>query len=540
MRRLLIAFSAISSALLVAACSGAGTAPTTGTSTASAPAMGQQFDLRGRKLRALQLGHTPARPPRPTHKITAADRARSLAAGWTPVQGIPSFPNGPQTELLMTDGSVVVFDSCSSAVYKLTPNQSGSYVNGSWTQMPSLPNSYAPLYFASAVLADGKLIVQGGEYQECLGAEQTAGAIYDPVANTWTSVTPPSGWSEMGDASSVILRNGTYMLGNCCYSTQALLDESNMTWTQIGNGKQDPNSEEGWTLLPNGNVLSAEVIDAPAAQYYSPSANAWDSAGTVTCNLTAGEEIGPQTLLDNGLVWVAGASGCSAVYNYKTNSWTAGPMFPVINGQQLDMADGPSTLLPNGRVMVAASPGLYQAPAYILMYNGKSLKQIPGPPNLPNDSSYNIRLLMLPTGQVLLNDGAGPTTPCASVQCMQIYTPGRRFDSRAQPRITSVPTTLTHGNTYKLKGVLLNGVSQANFYGDDVQEATNFPLVRITNASTGHVFYARTHNHSYMGVHSSKRVSTMFDVPSSIDTGASTLVVVTNGIASAPVNVTIK
>ena len=77
-------------------------------------------------------------------------------------------------------------------------------------------------------------------------------------------------------------------------------------------------------------------------------------------------------------------------------------------------------------------------------------------------------------------------------------------------------------------------------YGDDVQEATNFPLVRITNGSSGHVFYARTHNHSYMGVHSRKRVSTMFDVPSSIETGASTLVVVTNGIASAPVNVTIQ
>lgn len=537
MRRLLIAFSAISSALLVAACSGAGTAPTTGTSSASAPAMGQQFDSRGRKLRALQLGHTPARPPRPTHKITSADRARALAAGWTPVQGVPSFPSGPQTELLMTDGSVVVFDSCTSSVYKLTPDQNGNYVTGTWTQMPSLPNSYSPLYFASAVLPDGKLIVQGGEYQECLSAEQTKGAIYDPVANTWTTVTPPSGWGQMGDAQSVVLSNGTYMLGNCCNSAQALLDESNMTWTLIGQGKQDPNSEEGWTLLPTGNVVSAEVIDAPNAQYYSPTANAWESAGSTPVNLTAGEEIGPQTLLDNGLVWVAGANGNSAVYNYKTNSWTTGPTFPVVNGQQLDVADGPSTLLPNGRVMIAASPGLYQAPAYILMYNGKSLKQITGPPDLPNDSSYNVRLLMLPTGQVLEDDGA---TDCASVDCMEIYTPGRKFDSRAQPRITSVPTTLTHGNTYKLKGILLNGVSQANFYGDDVQEATNFPLVRITNGTTGHVFYARTHNHSFMGVHSRKKVSTMFDVPSSIETGASTLVVVTNGIASAPVNVTIQ
>jgi hypothetical protein len=34
-------------------------------------------------------------------------------------------------------------------------------------------------------------------------------------------------------------------------------------------------------------------------------------------------------------------------------------------------------------------------------------------------------------------------------------------------------------------------------------------------------------------------VTTMFDVPTGAETGASTLVVVANGIASAPVNVTV-
>jgi hypothetical protein len=38
----------------------------------------------------------------------------------------------------------------------------------------------------------------------------------------------------------------------------------------------------------------------------------------------------------------------------------------------------------------------------------------------------------------------------------------------------------------------------------------------------------------------SLRVSTHFDVPSAMDTGASSLVVVANGIASKPVTVTIK
>lgn len=59
------------------------------------------------------------------------------------------------------------------------------------------------------------------------------------------------------------------------------------------------------------------------------------------------------------------------------------------------------------------------------------------------------------------------------------------------PIITSVPTTLTHGNTYKVTGKRFNGTTQNNMYGDDVQMATNYPLVRITNTSTGHALYCR-------------------------------------------------
>jgi len=86
-----------------------------------------------------------------------------------------------------------------------------------------------------------------------------------------------------------------------------------------------------------------------------------------------------------------------------------------------------------------------------------------------------------------------------------------------------------------------NGMSQAGVYGDDAQAATNYALVRIVNLSTGRVFYARTHAHSSMGVATgSPIVARHFDVPAGIDLGASQLEVVTNGIASSPMNVTIN
>jgi hypothetical protein len=78
-------------------------------------------------------------------------------------------------------------------------------------------------------------------------------------------------------------------------------------------------------------------------------------------------------------------------------------------------------------------------------------------------------------------------------------------------------------------------------FGDEYENATNYPLVRITNANSGHVFYARTHDHSSMGVATgSTIVSTFFDVPKTMDKGASSLEVVANGIASMPISITVK
>ena len=77
-------------------------------------------------------------------------------------------------------------------------------------------------------------------------------------------------------------------------------------------------------------------------------------------------------------------------------------------------------------------------------------------------------------------------------------------------------------------------------YGDDVQDNTNFPLVRITNSATGVVTYARTSNWTSVSVAPGTKSSTKFTLPAGTPAGKSTLVVVANGIASPPVTVTIS
>lgn len=476
------------------------------------------------------IGHAPPHPPAPTHRVTFADMMRSRAAGWQQLRAPSPFgQNGAGTELLMTDGTVMMSDNTSNW-FRLIPNRNGNYVDGTWKQAATMPAGYGPLYFGSAVLADGKLVVIGGEYNFFAPAETSMGAIYDPVADAWTSVSPPTGWLKIGDASSVVLSDGTFMLGNCCSLAQALLDESSLSWAFTGRGKADGNSEEGWTLLPDGKVLTADVGAEPNSELYNPRNGTWSSAGTAPSDLTQAFEIGPQVLRPNGTVFVGGASQHTAIYQTHRRTWVAGPDYPVVNGQQLDITDGPATLLTNGEVLMAASPGVYTPPMTMLLFDGQAFTQVVGPPDAPNDASYNVRLLMLPTGQVLETDGTDD---------VEIYTPHVSRHPSYAPTITSVPSTLSHGATYAIAGVLFNGISQANAYGDDDQQATNYPLVRIQNDATGHVFYARTHDHSFMGVASTATVSTMFDVPSTIELGASTLEVVANGIASAPVAVTI-
>jgi hypothetical protein len=93
---------------------------------------------------------------------------------------------------------------------------------------------------------------------------------------------------------------------------------------------------------------------------------------------------------------------------------------------------------------------------------------------------------------------------------------------------------------YVISGHHFNGFSQGAAYGDDAQSATNYPLVRITNQATGHAFYSRTHDHSSMAVANGAIVSTHFDVPDNQERGASSLVVVANGIPSSPITINVQ
>ena len=118
--------------------------------------------------------HAKPLPPRGL-KIDAAALAAqpSAASPWQPVKSPPPFPPnecngfgafpGGGNPLLLTDGTVIIQDAGCPDWVRLTPDSSGSYANGTWTQIASLPAGYSPLYHSSAVLPDGRVIIMGGD-----------------------------------------------------------------------------------------------------------------------------------------------------------------------------------------------------------------------------------------------------------------------------------------------------------------------------------------------------------------------------------------
>jgi len=288
-------------------------------------------------------------------------------------------------------------------------------------------------------------------------------------------------------------------------------------------------------MLPGGKILTVDAYVPSGCckmgyQIYDPTTGAWTTPSNNTIvNLVDPNslELGPAPLLPNGTVFASGATTNNAIYNVKTGTWAVAPKF----GGTLDVADGPAAVLPNGNALFDTSPGVFNTGSKFFEWDGTTLNATSAPPNAAVDSSYVGNMVVLPTGQVLFTDFSNS---------VQIYTPAGSPCAGCAPTIKTVASTLTHGSkNNRISGTQFNGLTQGAYYGDDNQSDTNFPIIRITD-STGRVVYCKTHNWLGGVATGTKVVQAGFDIPGSIHTGAASLVVVANGIASAPVSVTIN
>ena len=448
---------------------------------------------------------------------------------WTAPSKPPVFNVG--TVLLLTDGTLFAQDDFTTSWWRLRPDNSGDYSKGVWTQAASARQ--ARRYFASAVLADGRVFVAGGKTMQAgVPTDLLAAEIYDPVTDRWEDLPVPAGWNEIGNAPCCVLPNGTVLLGNITTGACAIYDPDTNAWRPTGSKLNLSAGQESWTLLQDGSVLTVNCVGNHNAERYV--GNVWQDAGALPNALipAPGRPIGPAVLLPNGTVFATG-DGATAIYNPAlATPWAAGPALQNSNGQPLSAADGPACLLPDGSVLfVARVAGRHSV---LLTYNGATVVVRPVQPQTAADVPPEwTRLLLLPNGQVLF---------ATSRPELQFLTTGAIPDPTWAPEILQVPRQFAAGQTYILRGRRLNGMSQACVFGDDAGMATNYPLVRLrqTGVPTPTVTYCRTSGHSTMGVGTGNTEQfTSFTVPAEAALGSYELEVVANGIASQAVAVAI-
>jgi hypothetical protein len=439
---------------------------------------------------------------------------------WTPLTTAP--PSGLQYGLVMSDGTVICANG-GNGWYRLTPDIHGSYINGTWSQITSM--NYSRLFFSSAVLTNGNVYVAGGEY----GGGPAE--LYDTLANTWTVIPPSS--PNFSDACSKILPSGN-VLQSDSQSGYVIYNAGSNVMTS-GGSCEDMN-ETCWVRMPNDNILAVTGY-SQTSEHYVPSLNAWYADNSVPVPVYGyGGELGPAFVLPNGKVFQIGASTNTAIYTpgatlTSAGSWVAGP--PMVFGtNQLGAVDAPAAMMITGNILLCIGPvGGFNSPCFFYEYNyvTNTFTQVgaPGGGSTYGGDPFGTSMLDLPDGSVLFVGGQGSTS-------LFVYTPGGSPLAAGKPVINSI--TQNPNGSYHLTGVGLNGITGGAAYGDDWQMDTSYPLVRMTNSTSGNVYYARTYNWSSTTVQNPNPVTTEFTLPQGLPAGTYSLVVTVMGNASTATN----
>ncbi len=488
----------------------------------------------------------------------------SAAGYWTPLAN--PAPGSINLMLLLPDGTVMAaendpYDNGDNNWHLLTPDAGGHYVNGSWSNLPSM--TYTRKFYSSQVLPSGKVFVAGGEY----GTGSNTVETFDIPSKQWTTINshPEFDGNDFAprfkDAESVTLSGGKVMLQPPATIAVFIYDPDADSWLLVSNEPPIAEGENSWVKLADGSILTVNPIsndtngvegivgNGTNSEHYIPSMTNWIYDANLPVSLWAQldgayGETGPAFLLPNGNAFFLGGSGHTAIYTPSplggTNmgSWVQGPDIPG----GLVSADAPACMMPNGKILCAvAQPpsfdadsdeGDFPSPTSFFEFDYTdhtqnpygSFAQVASPTGGTNDNvgTFLCTMLMLPDGTVLYSHMGTD---------LYVYQPDAPTVAVGKPAIKGI--TVNPDGSFHLTGTGLNGISQGAAYGDDAQMDSNYPLVRITDIDS-HVTYGYTFNWSSTGVQTGTNiVSTDFTVP--FAGGLFSLQVVANGIASDPV-----
>jgi len=182
----------------------------------------------------------------------------------------------PYSKVLVAGGRVTTSTSTTitsvAELYDPTTN--------TWSTIPSMATARAQ--GAVAVLPSKKVLVIGGAIDGGAGVGITNVELFDPAANSWSSVASLS--TARNEPTAIVLPSGKVFVAGGPYpglSTTEIYDPSTNTWSAGPNMKtlrRHPVLE----MLPTGKVLVTAGSSSPLAEVYDPATSTLSGAGTMS------------------------------------------------------------------------------------------------------------------------------------------------------------------------------------------------------------------------------------------------------------------
>ena len=184
---------------------------------------------------------------------------------------------------MLSNGSILMtseIDSATNSWAILTPNPSGSYINGTWTRAANA--DYTRLFDSTDVVPNGDVLVAGGEY----GTGTATGELYNPTTNTWTEF-PGQNYGNFDDSWSMVVTGGTLNgdvlitpVGPTQSGYTTVFNPTTLAWSQgpklfRGNSAD----EQNMVKLADDSILT--IDGETTSERYIPSLNQWVNDGAV-------------------------------------------------------------------------------------------------------------------------------------------------------------------------------------------------------------------------------------------------------------------
>jgi hypothetical protein len=443
------------------------------------------------------------------------------------VGGGVGFSTGPalttarsgHTATLLSTGDVLVTGggAASGEVYGLGPQAFAST-----SPMADVRSSHT-----ATRVTNGKVLVAGGSDGSVSLAST---ALYDTKTRTFAA--GPALHDARESHTSTLLGNGTVLLAggvqnfSTYLASAELYDPAANKLTSVATGLRQKRNFHTASLLPSGKVLIAGGFDGThslaSLELFDPSASGF--AAISTGALQTGRRGHTATVLNDGTVLIAGGrsdtgiAGSCDLYNPANGQVTS--TGSLANARYLHTA----TLLPDGTVLVTGGLSGSAPLASAELYT-PSTRQWTSAGSLAA-ARYGHTATLLPSAVVLLSGGFDMNN--AALASSELNSWNGAPDAAAQPAITGAPTTIAPGQTLTIVGAHLRGLSEASGGGTQ-NSPSNVPLMLLSGASGS----------TYLSVYDDSATNASADLPCSTALGSYTLAVVTNGIASLPVGITV-